>query len=136
MAAVERLVLDQLRQVRVATQDGDDAIEDRSTVALLARRLRELGQQLEHRPDAAREDGGVERILAREVVVERRDPQLDGRGDVAQRGARVATLGEERLCRVEDALGGQLALAAKPRVEARGGLDRRQGSVSEKTNDR
>jgi len=47
------------------------------------------------------------------VVVEARDAQADPLGDVAQRRPLEAALGEQRLGRVEDALGGALALAAR-----------------------
>jgi hypothetical protein len=88
-------------------------------------------QQLEHRAEAPLEDRRVERLLAREVVVEARSADADALGDVPQRRAFVAALGEELGRGVEDGLGG--AAGASPLAEQgrRRGRDaagsRRQG---------
>src|SRR5699024_194198 len=62
---------------------------------------------------------GVDRFLGREVVQQARPPQADGPGDLVQRGAVVAVIGEAATCldddrvpRREDRFGG----SHRPRV--------------------
>jgi len=56
--------------------------------------LRRSAERLDQRPDAAREHGLVEGLLALEVIVEAGGVELAARGDVANGGAGEAVLGE------------------------------------------
>jgi hypothetical protein len=99
---------------------GDDA-----AAVELAPRLGGHRQQLEHRAEAPLEDRRVERLLAREVVVEARGADADALGDVPQRRAFVAALGEQLGRGVEDRLGGATGASPLAKQGRRGGCDGR-----------
>jgi hypothetical protein len=102
--ARERLVIDQARDVGPAREVRHRGAERRVERGALVLVAREVSRARRSAAQPALEHRGVERFLAREVVVEARGGQIDRGGDVAHRGAREAALGEQGLGRVEDAV--------------------------------